>query len=140
MQLGFEFAPVSAAAIALDRFAVRPAATLARTHSTDKRRRIWEVPFSLGYRRPPYMRLCGAREVFSPARAPGPFSRLGDLDDGLHRRRMNLADDREPAPRPERVAVGLALAGQHPRREALALHVVRRAVAPGPLDRAAPMG
>src|SRR4029077_18249438 len=76
---------------------------------------------------------------FSPARAPGPFSRLGDLDDGLHRRRMDLADDREPAPRPERVAVGLALAGQHPRREALALHVVRRAVAPGPLDRAAPM-
>src|SRR3954468_7174961 len=60
--------------------------------------------------------------------------RLGHLDDGLHRRRVHLADDLEGALLAEPVAVGLALAGLGLGGEARALHVVRSAVAPYPLD------
>src|SRR3954463_11060650 len=51
-------------------------------------------------------------------------SALADLDDGLHRRRMHLADDLEGAALAEPVAVGLALLRNRVAgREARALHV-----------------
>src|SRR3954447_8591341 len=67
-----------------------------------------------------------------------PVVRLRDLDDGLHRRGMHLADDLEGAALAEPVAVGLALPRNRvPGGEARALHVVGLAVGPDPLDRPA---